>query len=347
MDKTRLRLLDANFNRAREALRVMEDYARFQLNDPQLSKSAKELRHDLCQCIAQIPFESLLGARDIVGDVGTQISTAGEKRREDELSVVQAAAKRLTEALRCLEEYSKIENEQIAERIEKLRYRSYDLEKRILLRVRCGTQFADVRLYVLLTESLCRLPILEVAEQVLAGGADCVQLREKDKTDEELLELACEISRLCHKADALFIMNDRPDLAVLADADGVHLGQNDLPVVQARKIINPRMIIGKSTHSIAEAEAAIAEQPDYIAVGLIFPSLTKPKVVCSGPQLIREVRQLCPVPLIAIGGITAENAHQALAAGASGVAVCQAAIASDNPETACREIKQRISSDCG
>ena len=102
MDKTRLRLLDANFNRAREALRVMEDYARFQLNDPQLSKSAKELRHDLCQCIAQIPFESLLDARDIVGDVGTQISTAGEKRREDELSVVQAAAKRLTEVLRWL-----------------------------------------------------------------------------------------------------------------------------------------------------------------------------------------------------------------------------------------------------
>jgi len=277
--------------------------------------------------------------RDIVGDVGTKISTETELSRPDSFSVLQAACRRLTEAIRCLEEYSKIDSPELAGRIESLRYRAYQLEKQIIRRANAADSFTGVRLYVLLTERLCRLPILEVARQVLAGGADCVQLREKDKADAELLGLAKKISQMCHDADALFIMNDRPDLAVLANADGVHLGQSDMAPSLARKIISPGMIVGKSTHSVAEAESVLAQEVDYIAVGAIFATGTKPGVSPVGVQLIEQVKGFCQRPIIAIGGITAENARQVTAGGASGIAVCQAIIASPEPGQATRQLK--------
>jgi len=342
MDKANLRLLDANYNRAREAMRVLEDYARFVLNDEMLSGFAKQLRHDLSQCIGQIPLDKRIAARDTPGDVGTRISTDTEKQRQDAAAVAQAAAQRLTEALRCLEEYSKIISADIAGRIEAMRYRSYELEKRFMARMNLSANFVHVRLFVLLTEKLCRGSILQVAEQVLAGGADCIQLREKDKSDAELLRLAREISKLCHRRGALFIMNDRADLAVLADADGVHLGQDDLGVDQVRKLVRPGMLIGKSTHSLEEAKAALAEGADYIAVGSVFASGTKPQVQRGGTELLGEVSDFCDRPIIAIGGITAQNAACALAAGATGVAVCQAVIATDDPAEAARTIKGQL-----
>jgi len=343
MDKF-LRLLDANYNRAREALRLLEDYARFILDDAHLSKQTKQLRHDLSKSLSEIPEVDRLAARDITSDVGTNITTPAEQIRTSELAVVTAAAQRLTEALRSLEEYSKINVPQVAAQIEKLRYRAYDLENQILLRAQPNQRLGKVRLYVLLTEKLCKLPILDLAKQVLAGGADCIQLREKDKTDPQTLDLANKIANLCHAAGALFIMNDRPDLAVLVGADGVHLGQDDLLVAQARKISTQRMIVGKSTHSIAEVQAALTEQPDYLALGSIFPSPTKPQVPCCGTELIEQVRQLYSGPLFAIGGVTLENASQALAAGATGVALCQAICESDSPETICRQIRTKLKS---
>ena len=175
MDRSRQRLLDADFNRAREALRLVEDYARFILNDTRLSQAAKQLRHDLCQYIGELSAEQLIACRDIVDDVGTEISTETELSRPDSFSVLQAACRRLTEAIRCLEEYSKIDSPELAGKIESLRYSAYQLEKQIISRANVAESFAGVRLYVLLTERLCRLPILEVAQQVLTGGADCIQ----------------------------------------------------------------------------------------------------------------------------------------------------------------------------
>jgi len=343
MDKPTLRLLDANFNRAREALRVLEDFVRFILDDAQLTQTAKQLRHDLSQTIAQLPAPELLASRDTPGDVGTTISTPAEQSRTDSLAVVQAAAKRLPEALRCLEEYTKIERPELAARIEAIRYQGYDLEKQILLLANRQDRFSHVRLYVLLTESIARRPLLEVAEQSLAGGADCLQLREKDKTDREILDLAPPLRRLCRDAGALFILNDRPDLALLAEADGVHLGRNDLTVAQARKILKPNQIVGKSAHNLAEADAAIAERPDYLALGAIFPGPTKPNVDIAGPEIITQIRRTYNGPLVAIGGITAQNAQQALAAGATALAVCSAVIADDNPQAASRSLKATIS----
>jgi thiamine-phosphate pyrophosphorylase len=337
-----MRILDANFNRGREALRVLEDYARFVLNDANLSFVAKQLRHDLCDCVKKLPGDMPAAGRDVKGDVGTAISTANEYTRTDILSVVVAAAKRLTEALRCLEEYSKLTSAEAAVGFESLRYRAYDLEKLILRRADIRGQFGKVRLYVLVTEELCKLPILEVVRAVLAGGADCVQLRQKNKTDAELLDMAKEISRLCHEAGKLFIMNDRVDIACLADADGVHLGQDDLSPAQARKIAGKDMLIGKSTHSVAEAKEALGEDADYIAVGSIFGSGTKPSVEVAGTKLLEQIAAFCNRPIIAIGGITAERACACMAAGAGGVAVCQAVTGVGDPARAAKAISRRL-----
>ena len=153
-----------------------------------------------------------------------------------------------------------------------------------------------------------------------------------------------EICRLCHDYNALFIINDRPDLAVLANADGVHLGQDDLPVAMARKILKPGMLIGQSTHTLEEATTALQHDIDYIAVGSVFGSLTKPEVAKSGLDLVNQIKDISPKPIVAIGGITCENCESAIIAGAQAVAICRAVTDSDNPDEVSRQLKQKLSS---
>ena len=325
---------------------MLEEFARFVLNDRNLSELAKNIRHDLSQIVATISSEDLLASRDIIEDVGTVISTGSELKRADHTAVVQAAAKRLTEALRALEEYGKVLEPNFGAAMEKLRYRAYDLEKRLSRRANVNSRFERVKLYVLLTSHYCRGSLLDTARQILAAGADCLQLREKGLEDAELLDLAATISQLCHEHDALFIMNDRADIAYLADADGVHLGQADLPVRKARKILKTRQIIGKSSHSMEEAQNVLDEGVDYLAVGSIFASATKPEVAQSGLELIRSVRAITQCPIIAIGGIDPSNVAQVIEAGASGIALCQAILAQNDPATVTGKILQAISKSC-
>ncbi|MBI9018541.1 MAG: thiamine phosphate synthase [Phycisphaerae bacterium] len=337
MNNSILRIIDANFNRSREALRTMEDYARFVLDNSSLSSMAKHLRHQLCKAMELFPLADLLNSRNTPGDVGTTVTTESEAVRPGAYNVLVAAAKRLSEALRVIEEYGKIDNAVFAAQIESIRYQSYELEKQLLTYADPSVRFKDVKLYVLLTESLCKLPIIDVAKQILDAGVDCIQLREKDKTDSQLLDLAYELSELCHATNALFIVNDRPDIATLAKADGIHLGQGDLPVDAARKVVSHDMIIGKSTHSIAEAQSAL--DVDYLAIGAIYPSGTKTDVAPVGCEMIKSIANFTDKPIVAIGGITPQNAQAVFASGASGIAICQAVIASDFPAAIVAEFK--------
>lgn len=342
MDRAILRILDANLNRAREAVRVMEDYARFALDEGILSRGAKQIRHDLADLADCFPAAGLVEARDTPGDVGTEITTINETTRRDERDVVVAAAKRLTEALRCLEEYSKIDNTAAAKGFESLRYQTYELEKNLLARSDPAGRFSKVKLYVLLTEKLCRKAILDVAAAAVAGGADCIQLREKDKSDEEVLELAGKVGEICRQGGVLLAMNDRADLAMLAGADVVHLGQGDVSVAQARKIVPPATVVGKSTHNINEVTAAAAQGPDYIAVGSVFASTTKTDVELAGPEMLGLARKVWQGPIIAIGGITVYNAAEAITAGADAVALCQAVIGCEDPAGATRAVREAV-----
>jgi thiamine-phosphate pyrophosphorylase len=253
--------------------------------------------------------------------------------------VIGSAFGRLSEALRTLEEYSKLLDPAAAAHFKQLRYDAYTLHARLTRRLQPRPALARLRLYVLITAGLCYGDWLSVAESALAGGADALQLREKSLPDAELLRRAQTLAALCHRHDALFLLNDRPDIAVLSGADGVHVGQDDLPVAAARRILGPDLIIGKSTHTLEQALAAAAEGPDYIAVGPIFPTATKPHSHVAGPETLRQVAAHIKLPLVAIGGITPGNARDILTAGAQVLAVCHAVIAQPDAKAAAAAFK--------
>jgi len=332
------RIIDANANRAREALRVAEEAARFALERPELAEALKRLRHDLRAAMERLDARALLAARDTAGDIGTALSADSERTRAGTADVARAAFKRLTEALRAIEEYGKTLDAEMAATVERLRYRAYDLEKRFEEASRPKVRLAAGGLCVLLTESICRRPWREVLRAVLAGGAAAVQVREKDMPDGRLLARAREVARAAHEAGALAIVNDRPDIAVLAAADGVHVGQDDLAPHEARRIVGPDRLVGVSTHSLAQALAAAEAGADYIGCGPMFQSTTKPREVIPGPALAAEVTRQVGLPVMAIGGITAENAPQVLAAGMRWLAVSSVVCAAEDPEAEARRL---------
>jgi thiamine-phosphate pyrophosphorylase len=198
-------------------------------------------------------------------------------------------------------------------------------------------------LYVILDRSVARgrsLP--ELLEAVLAGGCRMVQLREKAMPLSELFPVAQVLRRRSREAGALFIVNDRADLARALDADGLHLGQDDLPGIAGRRLLRPGMILGVSTHDADQARRALADGADYIAVGSMFPTGTKPGFQLVGPDLIRRVRPEIAIPLVAIGGITEDNCEEVVSAGADAVAVISAVCAAADPETATRRFLERL-----
>lgn len=336
------RILDANLNRAREALRVIEEYARFVLDDRAAAERVKTLRHALRAIVADLGPERLLLARDIVNDVGRDRKTADELKRASLSDVLSAAFARLGEAARALDEYGKLISPAAAARAERLRYESYEIQQMLVLRGDRRKRFRAVRLYVLITEALCRHDWFDVARDALHGGADCLQFREKSLPDGELLRRAERLRQLTLDNGALLIVNDRPDVARLSGADGVHVGQEDLSVAAARRILGPGALVGKSTHTLEEVAAALAEQPDYLAIGPIFSSPTKPHIQVAGLETLAVVAERGGPPIVAIGGITSANAHDAIKAGVSCVCVCSAVLAADDPAAAAAALRDAL-----
>lgn len=335
------RILDANANRAREALRVMEEAARFLLDDAELTGELKALRHDLAAVLAALPDLPL--HRDTPGDVGTATTTEAERFRASVADVAVAAGKRLSEALRAIEEYAKVLSPpDLAGRIEALRYRGYELEQRLNVLLRPGRP-RQWRLCLLLTESLCRLDWREVLGQSLDAGADCVQVREKELGAAPLLKRVNEVVSMCRRR-ASVIVNDRPDVALLAGADGVHLGQTDLPVAEVRKFVGRQLLIGVSTSRLEEAKRAKCDGADYCGVGPMFPTTTKHKDVIVGPDYLRNYVAWDGLPHLAIGGITPDNAAQLAGVGAKGLAVSSCVCASDEPGEIVAKLLGSISS---
>lgn len=199
------------------------------------------------------------------------------------------------------------------------------------------------RLCVITDEKLSGLRHREVAAQALRGGAPMIQLRDKAQSLRFLFEEATAIRRLCREQGALFIVNDRLDLALAVSADGVHLGQDDLPPHLARPLLRPGMMLGISTHSVEEARAAEEAGADYIGFGPVFPTGTKtgtrPVV---GVEGIRNVRTAVRVPVLAIGGITLDRVPEIMAAGAHGVAVISAIVGSGEIAQACRQFLAQL-----
>ena len=205
-----------------------------------------------------------------------------------------------------------------------------------------GRRLAESKLYVLLSSLLCTGSFRETARGAIAGGADVLQLRDKNIPDDVLLALAAELRELTDETGRIFIVNDRPDIAAIIGADGVHLGQHDLPIAEARRLLRPGAVVGRSTHSLAQAKAAVNEGADYISVGPIFETETKDAGPAVGLGLLQEVADAVTLPIVAVGGIGADTAASAMKAGASLVAVCSAVCGSEEPKTAAETIRQQL-----
>ena len=332
------RILDAAGNRTREGLRVIEDYVRFGLNDAHLSRILKEHRHELASILSSLPASSLLTSRDTLHDVGTTISTPSENLRTSARHVAVAAFKRVQEALRTLEEYTKVVDSELAPRLERLRYELYTSEKVVFRTEAADRRLESRELYLLVTAADCQNGFEATVKGALDSGVRIIQSREKLLTDREWLHCARALRDWTSAAEALLIINDRPDIAILSDADGVQLGQEEITVQDARKILGPDRLIGISTHSIDQARRAVVEGADYLGVGPTFPSMTKPFLEFPGIGLIRDVAAEIRLPWFAIGGINVKNVAEVAKAGATRIAVSGAICRSTRPECAAQEL---------
>ncbi|MHC4616675.1 MAG: thiamine phosphate synthase [Planctomycetota bacterium] len=344
MERAVYRIIDANFNRAREAIRVIEEFCRFALNSAPLTARAKQLRHGLSAAVNKLDADRLISCRDTGGDVGVDTEVENQLKRKNLNGCLTAACKRLPEALRALAETIQTINPSVAREIESLRYTAYTLEKDIVLFSSAAERFKSVRLYVIISSNL-PADVISLTHYCIAGGADCIQLRAKDIKDDGLFALAREFVQICKGGRVLNIINDRADIAVAAGADGVHLGQNDLPLDAVRKLQLGPLVIGKSTHSPEQLSAACAELPTYVSLGPVFSTGTKPAAQPVGLEYVSQGTQKLAdmgIAHVAIGGITLQNVEDVLRVGAKAVAVCSAVTEAADPTAACRALKEKI-----
>jgi len=327
------RILDANLDRAREGLRILEEWCRFGLNDAAHTEQIKHLR----QTLAQWHTDDLRQARDTPGDPGTALTHAQEAEREDLRAVLQANLCRVQEALRVLEEYGKLYRPDFAAACKAMRYQVYTLESDLMggQRTQRLQRLRQASVYLVTSPQDTLIATVEAA---LKGGITLVQYRDKNTEDEVRLQRAQQLRDLCHRYQALFLVNDRVDLALAVGADGVHLGQTDLPVAVARRLLGPQAIIGRSTTNPEEMNRALSEGADYIGVGPVYSTPTKPGKAAAGLDYVRYAVAHAPVPWFAIGGIDANNLREVLQAGAQRVAIVRAVMEAENPTASAQAI---------
>lgn len=324
-----LRLVDANGNRAAEGLRVLEDLARFLFNDAVLSRQAKALRHELRQAVPA----AAIGARDTAGDVGTSISTADEGVRARPLDLLRANAARAQEALRVLEEALKLTGPtRAAQAIEQVRYGTYQLESGLLARLPAW-RFWQVRLYVLVDTGLCADP-LAVASAAVRGGAGAVQLRAKGLPVRAYRDLAARLQDAVRGAGGLFVVNDHVAVAQALQADGCHVGQDDLSLADARAVVGPCCALGASCHTREQLLTAQADGADVCGLGPMFATTTKPHEPERGAALLDALRAELRIPSFAIGGLDLARVRALRPRLPHGIAVAGAICGAADPQAA-------------
>lgn len=327
-----LRVIDANLNRCSEAIRVVEDSLRFVFADSHLQGICKSIRHELGNLAIRLgdPVR-LVAVRDAAGDVGRSSGHPDEYQRADINQILKANFARAAQSLRSLEEFCKLVDTGAAVTAEEIRYRIYELEKAALLLDSSQRRLNDIRLCVIVDGHSQADDFQTTIQAIIDGGADMIQLRDKNLDDRVLLDRACCLVDACRRAGVIAIVNDRTDIAIASGADGVHLGQDDLSVARARLIGGPEMIIGISTHNLAQARQAVLDGADYIGVGPVFPSGTKHFTELAGTDLLESVASEISLPSLAIGGINFQNIDQVLTTGVSRVAVAGGVLRAETP----------------
>lgn len=324
----RFRILDANINRACEGIRVLEDISRFDFEDMVSTNELREMRHRVRKLFLPMDHRLLL-ARDSKKDIGKTISSNSDlDKKEGIKNLIFGNFKRVNEALRTIEEISKIIGEyNVSKDIENLRFCSYEIEKNMSKNFKkvipegiygiTGEKFANGRSNI------------ECVKSMIDGGIKIIQYREKEKSIKEKVAEVIEIRTICHENDITFIVNDHVDIAILVDADGVHVGQDDMDISHVRKLIGENKIIGKSTHCLEDAKKAILDGADYIGVGPIFKTTTKEKDPV-GLGYLEEVVKNIELPFVAIGGIKESNIEEVKKLGATSICLVSEIVGAEN-----------------
>jgi thiamine-phosphate pyrophosphorylase len=325
-----LRIIDANANRCAEGLRVVEEIARFSLEDASLTERLKEIRHEVRGAVARIAAGAL-AHRDSAADIGSSSATVSELTRGSLGAVARANFARAEEALRVLEEFGKLVDESGATLLKSLRFKLYSIEGDFF-----GTSgtFARVPsapfLYAILDRGLVGdADVPAVAAAFVAGGVDMIQYRAKNIGEAQKRRDIVSILAAVREAQVPVLVNDDVELAREAGAHGVHVGACDTPPAEARSLLGYGRIVGVTVETLDGLDRVPLDAVDYIAVGAVFPSPTKPDAPIVGLEFVRRVRGRTPAPLVAIGGIGPSNAREVLEAGADGIAVVSALLAGD------------------
>jgi len=337
---TKLRIIDANINRIGEGLRVLEEFARLFLNDISLTEQLKNMRHRLVHIDAELQ-QKLIGARDAVGDVGEGMKATGEEKQRDAAAIVIANARRVQESLRVLEELAKeLELPLKSTDYEKSRFELYTIEKELLSKLLRHDKIKRIKgLYVIIDiEFLKGRSPLDATRAATQGGAKIIQLRDKKDSRGSFFRIALELRKLCKEKDVLFIVNDSLEVALAVDADGLNVGQEDLPVGEARRLLPMDKLLGASASTLKEAKTAHAAGADYLGVGAIYPTPTKRDIEVVGPGMIGKIKKSVKLPVVAIGGINKGNISEVMKAGADAAAVISSVLGAKDIAKATRQL---------
>ncbi|WP_094184699.1 thiamine phosphate synthase [Acetivibrio straminisolvens] len=345
------RVLDANINRASEGLRVLEDLARFCYDDRPFSKKLKELRHGIRKNISKL-LPNLIESRDSANDVGLKTSMELDIDRKTSLTeLAQANFKRIQEALRTIEESLKVVNEnELSKLYEGYRFEVYSIEKEYFKFMVGGNKRNRLNeimtgLYCITSEEHSKgRSNIEVVEKMIKAGIRIIQYREKKKSLLEKYNECQKIREMTLASNVTFIVNDNVDIAMMVRADGVHLGQDDLPIERVRELVGDEMIIGVSTHSPKQAEDAVKRGADYIGVGPLYRTYTKENV-CEpvGLEYLDYVIKNIKLPYVAIGGIKEHNMDEVLARGAGCISMVTEIVGADDIEQKIGRVKSKFS----
>jgi thiamine-phosphate pyrophosphorylase len=326
-------MIDANGNRACEGLRVVEDICRFVLESKTFSQKFKQLRHQVTRVLTQLDNGQgvLLNSRDSISDIGADRKAQFGEPKKSYLDLVRANCRRAGEAIRTLEEITQLIDKSVSGQFASFRYDLYTFEKEIVKEFP-KEKWKKVDLYVVTDTDLSLGRRTEdIVRQAILGGAQAIQLRDPFMNIPQKMELGWKLRKMTKDHGVLFIVNDRPDIALALNANGVHLGQDDFPVKEARKLLGYDIIIGKSTHNLKQALNAENECPDYISVGPVYSTKSKTDALAPvGIGLLKQIRQKTSLPIVAIGGINRSTIKEVISAGADTVAVISAVVSVKN-----------------
>ena len=334
-------VIDANLDRAREGLRVLEDWARFGLGNEDFVIRIKNFR----QILGKNHLEIYKTSRNYIEDQCKGLSHAEQINKKSPDKIISCNSARVQESLRVIEEFSRNHNKHLSKVASKIRYEIYTLEIELLnfnTRKNAESIISENSLYAITDQ---KENLLEIIEKILLAGVKIIQYRFKNGNDKNHFKVAIQIKSLCKKYNSLFIVNDRIDIALASNADGIHLGQDDIDITTARKLLGSSKIIGITANNQTDINNALKNGCDYIGVGPVFKTITKKNKEPLGVEKIKDLTKDLKIPWFAIGGINKVNISSLKNHGIRKVAVVSGLLNSEDPKEEAIIMLKELSSE--